>query len=66
MAWQLPDASGTSVEIVVKNPNHCSAAVVDATFDGGSVRVTRGEARVPLLRDGGAHLLEITLGPSLD
>ena len=66
MAWRLPDSSGTSVVIAVKNPNHCSEAVVEATYDGGAVRITRGEARVPLLRDGAEHRLEIRLGPSPD
>jgi cyclic beta-1,2-glucan synthetase len=60
--WQLPDASGTRVEIVVENPDACSAAVVEASYDGRPVRITRGEARVPLLRDGAAHRLEVRLG----
>jgi cyclic beta-1,2-glucan synthetase len=62
MCWQLPDSSGTSVEIVVNNPESCAATVVEASYDGRPVRITRGEARVPLLHDGAAHRLVIRLG----
>jgi cyclic beta-1,2-glucan synthetase len=62
VVWRLPDASGTRVEIVVDNPDACSAGVVEAAYDGRPVRITRGEARVPLLRDGAAHRLEVRLG----
>jgi cyclic beta-1,2-glucan synthetase len=62
MWWQLPDSSGTRVEIVVRNPDACSAAVVEAAYDGRPVRITRGEARVQLFRDGAAHRLEVRLG----
>ncbi len=68
MEWELPGAQGapggeaTRVEIVVRNPDRCSATVVNASYDGRPVRVLRGEARVPLLRDGARHRLEITLG----
>jgi hypothetical protein len=36
--------------------------VTEATLDGRPVRVAHGEARVPLLRDGASHRLEVTLG----
>ncbi len=68
MEWELPDSQGspggeaTRVEIVVHNPDRCSATVVNSTYDGRPVRVLRGEARVPLLRDGARHRLEVTLG----
>ena len=63
MLWRLPDASETSVEIVVTNPRRRAAVVVAATCDGRPVSVARGEARLPLARDGAAHRLEVTLGP---
>ena len=63
VSWLMPDGGGTRIEIAVKNPRRCSAAVVGANYDGRPVRITRGVARVPLLRDGELHRLEITLGP---
>jgi cyclic beta-1,2-glucan synthetase len=62
MQWTLPEGEGTRVEIVVRNPQRCSETVTEATLDGRPVRVAHGEARVPLLRDGASHRLEVTLG----
>jgi hypothetical protein len=50
------------VEIVVRNPGRCSETVTLAAYDGRPARIVRGEARVPLLLDGGSHRLELTLG----
>ena len=63
IAWQLPVASGTRIELSVQNPQRCSAAVVGARFDGEQVEVVGGAVRVTLPGDGGTHRLEITLGP---
>ncbi len=62
MTWTLPGGEGTRVEISVRNPDGSSETVHDATYDGRPARVSHGEARVPLLLDGEAHRLEITLG----
>jgi len=63
LSWTLPDMDGTQVQVLVHNPNGSTARVVSATYDGRPVRVTSGEARVPVLRDGARHVLEVELGP---
>jgi cyclic beta-1,2-glucan synthetase len=63
LSWTLPGADGTEVQVLVRNPNGSTARVVAATYDGRPVRIADGEARVPLLRDGERHVLEVELGP---
>ncbi len=60
--WRLPGGDATRVNVRVTNPNGCAAAVVAARYDGREVRIVRGVARVPILRDGARHELEVTLG----
>jgi hypothetical protein len=53
------------VEIVVRNPHACSAAVVSATLDGAGLSVRDGIVRVPLPRDAqGTHRIDVELGPA--
>jgi cyclic beta-1,2-glucan synthetase len=63
MSWTLPGDDGTQVQVLVRNPHGSSARVAAATYDGRPVRVTGGVARVPVLRDGARHVLEVELGP---
>ncbi len=63
LSWTLPGEDGTEVQVLVRNPNGCTARVTSATYDGRPVRVAGGEARVPVLRDGARHVLEVELGP---
>jgi cyclic beta-1,2-glucan synthetase len=63
MSWTLPGTDGTHVQVVVRNPHGRAATVVAARYDGRPVRISDGEARVPLLRDGQRHVLEVELGP---
>ncbi|MEQ1833836.1 MAG: glycosyl transferase, partial [Candidatus Eisenbacteria bacterium] len=65
VSWRMPLPGGGRVEIDVQNPQRCSAAVVEGSFDGRPVRIVRGVARVPLLLDGGVHRLVIVLGPAV-
>jgi cyclic beta-1,2-glucan synthetase len=57
----LPD-NGGSYQIVVRNPQRSAAAVQSASLDGASLVVEGGVARIPLLRDGAAHHVELVLG----
>jgi hypothetical protein len=52
------------VEVVVRNPGACSAAVVHATLDGAETTVSDGAAHVPLPDTAGTHRLEVLLGAS--
>jgi cyclic beta-1,2-glucan synthetase len=64
LSWRPPGTEGTLVEIVVRNPNGCSAAVVRATLDGTPVEVRDGAVRVPLPGSGaGTTRLDVELGP---
>ena len=53
---------GGSYDITVRNPQGSAGAVVSATLDGAPLGVDGGVARIPLLRDGAAHRVELTLG----
>jgi cyclic beta-1,2-glucan synthetase len=58
-----PDQNrATLYRIIVSNPNGCSAAVVKVALNGESVLPSNGNARIPLVFDGGQHTVEITLG----
>ena len=64
--WQVPGGDGTRVRVQVTNPTGNSAVVVGALYDGREVLIVRGVARVPLLRDGALHTLDVTLGAADD
>jgi cyclic beta-1,2-glucan synthetase len=65
LTWRPPGREGMLVEIVVRNPHACSAAVVSATLDGVELSVRDGNVRAPLPRDGqGTHRIEVELGPA--
>jgi cellobiose phosphorylase len=59
--WRLP-GDGTRYAVSVRNPHGRADTVVAATLDGHPVPVEGGAARVPLRRDGGTHVVEVTLG----
>ncbi|HUI27540.1 MAG TPA: hypothetical protein VL403_15770, partial [Candidatus Kryptonia bacterium] len=59
--FRLPDGT-TCYDIVVRNPTGNTSTVREVTIDGGRGRVMAGAARVPLVRDGSAHHVEVTLG----
>jgi cyclic beta-1,2-glucan synthetase len=61
VTWRLP-GDGTTYEVEVMNPSGCSRTVVAATLDGVPVAPRDGQARLPLRRDGGRHLVTVTLG----
>ena len=58
---QLPDDGG-SYEITVLNPGHSARDVVSVTLDGTALAADDGVARIPLLRDGAVHRVELILG----
>jgi cyclic beta-1,2-glucan synthetase len=64
LSWQPPGRKGTLVELVVRNPDACSATVVRATLNGAAIPVRDGAARMPLPDAPGVHRLEVTLGAS--
>jgi cyclic beta-1,2-glucan synthetase len=59
--YRHPD-SATIYRIEIRNPQHCSEAVVGAVLDGAALPVSGGVARLPLIGDGALHLAVITLG----
>jgi cyclic beta-1,2-glucan synthetase len=61
MTWKLPD-SDTTYRIAVVNPDSCSASILRATVDGESVATGPRALRIPLLKDGKSHQVEVTLG----
>ncbi len=63
--WRVPGTE-TVYDIAVTNPGGCSQDVVGALCDGAPVACDAGACRVPLLRDGREHRLEIILGPAKD
>ena len=64
LTWRPPGKENTVVEVVVRNPDACSAAVVHATLDGAETTVSDGAAHVPLPATAGTHRLEVLLGAS--
>jgi cyclic beta-1,2-glucan synthetase len=64
LTWRPPGKENTVVEVVVRNPDACSAAVVHATLDGAETTVSDGAAHVPLPDTAGTHRLEVLLGAS--
>ncbi|MBP1203971.1 cyclic beta-1,2-glucan synthetase [Duganella sp. 1411] len=58
---QLPDDGG-SYEITVLNPHRRADGVVSVTLDGKALAHAGGAARIPLLRDGATHRVELVLG----
>jgi cyclic beta-1,2-glucan synthetase len=63
VTWKLPDGRA-EYRIAIANPSGDAAAVVAATLDGKPVAITGGGARVPVIRDGGIHVVNLTLGGS--
>ena len=61
VTWRLP-GDGTTYQVNVTNPTGCSRAVVAASVDGAPVAPRDGVVRLPLVRDGGSHVADITLG----
>ncbi len=53
---------GGSYDITVRNPNGSANKVVDVTVDGFPLQAVDGTARIPLVRDGGPHGVDIVLG----
>jgi len=58
--YHLP--RGGAYDIVVRNPQQRSSAVVSATLDGEPAPVDGGVARIPLRHDGAGHRVEVVLG----
>ena len=56
----------THYEITVRNPDRCSEAVTAATFDDTACTLVGGTARVPLVRDGRTHRLDLILGRRME
>jgi cyclic beta-1,2-glucan synthetase len=52
----------TALSIRAVNPGRNARAVVHAAMDGRRVDIAAGTARVPLVRDGAEHEIEIVLG----
>ena len=61
MTWKLPGGE-TTYRIDVRNPDSCSASIRRVTVDGESVATGPRALRIPLLRDGKSHQVEVTLG----
>jgi len=59
--YQLPD-NQARYEIVVRNPKARAGVVVVALCDGRPAAVEDGAARIPILRDGAVHQVEVVLG----
>jgi len=62
LTWRPPRREDMVVELVVRNPDACSAAVVSATLDGTALPVRDGAVRLPLPATPGSHRLEVELG----
>ncbi|GGY58857.1 GH36-type glycosyl hydrolase domain-containing protein [Pseudoduganella albidiflava] len=58
--YRLPD--GDAYHVAVRNPNGSAAKVIGVTLDGVPLNLADGAARIPLMRDGGSHAVEIVLG----
>jgi len=61
VTWKLPDGGG-EYRIAFANPSGTAAAIVAATLDGQPIVITAGSARVPIIRDAGIHVVNLTLG----
>ena len=62
LTWRPPGRENSIVEVVVRNPEACSASVVRVSLDGAEVAVRDGAARVALPATPGTHRLEVQLG----
>ena len=62
-AFRLP-GDETRYEVSVSRSGGAAGGVVSAEMDGVAAPIRGGAARVPLVRDGGLHRVEIVLGPS--
>jgi cyclic beta-1,2-glucan synthetase len=60
--WRVPGGSGTRYRVKVVNPEGCAAVVRSCTLDGNDIAAVDGTARIPLMKDGNAHQVIITLG----
>ena len=58
--YRLPDDK-THYEITVVNPQGKQRGVTSAKLDGDSISVAAGVAKIPLLKDGRTHHVEISL-----
>jgi cyclic beta-1,2-glucan synthetase len=63
--WRVPGGE-TRYEIVCRNPRRRAQEVVEAALDGKPVPVADGAARLPIVRDGRTHRVEIVLGRRSD
>ena len=61
ITYRLPDER-TRYEIRVRNPTRNAATVTAVTVDGKSGMVENGSARIPLVRDGCLHRVDVLLG----
>ena len=59
--YRLPD-NQARYEIVVRNPQARTGGVVAALCDSRPAAVEDGAARIPILRDGDVHQVEVVLG----
>ncbi len=60
---RLKRPDGTSYAFTVTNPGANAEVVTGAALDGAPLALEDGVARVPIVRDGRAHEVQITLGP---
>ena len=58
--YRLPDAK-TCYQIIIENPDGKQSGVRAATLDGEPAAVDRQIARIPLVQDGRAHTVIVTL-----
>ncbi len=58
--YRLPEDQ-TIYEITIENPNGNQQGVTSARLDGDSIAVSSGIAKIPLLKDGKLHQVEISL-----
>jgi cyclic beta-1,2-glucan synthetase len=60
LKYRVPECT-TCYEITIENPSGKESGVTVAQFDGQPAIVENGAAKVPLLRDGGAHQVLVRL-----
>jgi cyclic beta-1,2-glucan synthetase len=58
--YNLP--GGGACHVAVRNPNGSAVKVIGVTLDGVPLNIADGVARIPLVRDGGSHAVDIVLG----